>query len=90
MRLRPDVAVGSRQQFTLDPSSLWTVNGTIVRARVSPGTVTVGGSVAISDVIPGDGWFPAGTVVIGPWRGIQQPARDCASTTIADSRRCGS
>ncbi len=61
LRVRTDVAVGSRSQFTLDPLSL--LNGTVVRTMVSPGTVTVGGSVAISDVIPGDGWFPAGTVV---------------------------
>jgi hypothetical protein len=39
------------------------VNGTTVPARVTPGTVTVGGSVAIADVFPGDGWWPAGTVV---------------------------
>ena len=62
LRIRDDVAVGSRSEFTLDPSSA-DLNGTVVRTRVSPGRVTVGGSVAISDVIPGDGWFPAGTVV---------------------------
>ena len=63
LRVRQDAAAGSRTQFTLDSSSLWTVAGRVVRPRVSAGTVTVGGSVAISDVIPGDGWFPAGTVV---------------------------
>ena len=39
------------------------MNGSTVRSRVRPGMVTVGGSVAITDVIPGEGWFPAGTVV---------------------------
>lgn len=63
LRIRQDLAAGSRIRFTLDPSSLWNLNGGMVRARVSPGTVTVGGSVAITDVVPGEGWFPAGTVV---------------------------
>ena len=63
LRIREGAAFGSRAQFTLNPSSLWTVAGEVVRPRVSPGTVTVGGSVAISNVVPGDGWFPAGTVV---------------------------
>ena len=63
LRIRSDAVAGSRTEFTLDPSSLWSLNGALVRAKVSPGTVTVGGSVAITDVIPGEGWFPAGTVV---------------------------
>jgi hypothetical protein len=63
LRIRPDIAAGSRTTFTLDPSSRWILNGAVVPARVSPGTVTAGGSVAISDVAPGEGWFPAGTVV---------------------------
>jgi hypothetical protein len=63
LRLRQDAAKGSRTQFGLNPSSIWTVDGRVVRPRISPGTVTVGGSVAISNVVPGDGWFPAGTVV---------------------------
>jgi hypothetical protein len=63
MRIRPDVPVGSRQSFGFDLSSLWTLNGKTVPARIDPGTVTVGGSVAISDVVPGGGWQPAGTMV---------------------------
>jgi len=63
LRIREDAAAGSRAQFTLDPSWLWNLNGTRVRARVAPGTVTAGGSVAITDVVPGEGTFPAGTVV---------------------------
>jgi hypothetical protein len=47
LRLRDDVAVGSRTQFTFDPSSLWNLDGTMVGARVEPGRVTVGGSVAV-------------------------------------------
>jgi hypothetical protein len=63
LRIRPDAAVGSRSEFTLDPSSRWVVGGRTVPATVTPGTVTVGGSVAITDVVPGGGWVPAGTVV---------------------------
>jgi hypothetical protein len=63
LRTRPDATAGSRTTFTLDPSSVWNLNGTMVAAKVSPGRVTIGGSVAISDIIPGEGWFPAGTIV---------------------------
>lgn len=63
MRLRQDAAAGSQTSFSFDLSSLWTLNGNTVLARMDPGTVTVGGSVSISDVIPGGGWQPAGTVV---------------------------
>ena len=63
LRIRPDAPMGSRTLFTLDPPSLWNLNGATVAASVSPGIVTVGGSVAIADVVPGEGWFPAGTVV---------------------------
>jgi len=63
MRIRPDLPVGSQQSFGFDRSSLWTLNGRTVLARINPGTVTVGGSMAITDVVPGGGWQPAGTVV---------------------------
>ena len=63
LRIRPDVPAGTRTLFTLNPSSLWTLNGRPVGTRVSPATVTAGGSVAVSSVSPGEGWFPAGTVV---------------------------
>ena len=63
MRIRPDLPVGSQQPFGFDLSSLWTLNGSTVLARTDPGTVTVGGSVAITDVVPGGGWQPTGTVV---------------------------
>jgi len=63
LRIRPDAIPGTRATFALDPSSIWNLNGAFVRARISPGTVTIGGSVAIGNVIPGEGWLPAGTVV---------------------------
>ena len=75
LRIREGAALGSRAQFTLNPSSLWTVAGEVIRPRVSPGTVTVGGSVAISNVVPGDGWFPAGTVVSVQGMGFNSGSR---------------
>jgi len=75
LRIREGAATGSRTQFTLNPSSLWTVAGGVVRPRVAAGTVTVGGSVAISNVVPGDGWFPAGTVVSVQGMGFNSRSR---------------
>lgn len=63
LRIRPDAIPGTRTTFVLDPSSIWNTNGAFVGARISPGTVTVGGSAAIGNVVPGEGWLPAGTVV---------------------------
>jgi len=63
LRIRADAIPGAQTNFTIDPSSIWTLNGVPVSARISPGTVTVGGSVAIGNVVPGEGSLPAGTVV---------------------------
>ena len=71
LRIRDDVAVGSRSQFTLDPSAL--LNGTMVPAQRVPGY--------------GDRrrerrdhrrhsrrWLVSGwNRCVGPWRGLQQP-----------------
>lgn len=63
--LRPDVAVGTRTLFTFDPGSIWNVSaaGPVYAKPIPPATVSVGGTVAISDVVPGEGVWPAGTVV---------------------------
>ena len=65
LRIRPDATVGSRTQVALESPSLWSYNGAMVSARVDPGFVTVSGNTraAISEIIPGDGPYPAGTVV---------------------------
>jgi hypothetical protein len=62
--IRGDVPRGTRTRFTLDPSSTWDF-GTAgpTTAVVSPGTVRVEGTTSIADVIPGEGVWPAGTVV---------------------------
>jgi hypothetical protein len=65
LRIRPDVAVGARTLFTFDPQWIWigTPAGPVQATQISPGTVTVGGAVSITDVVPGEGVWPAGTVV---------------------------
>lgn len=64
--IRPDATVGTRAQFALDPGTVWDYSTTgPVTAKVSPATVTVAGpnGVAINDVVPGEGMWPAGTIV---------------------------
>ena len=66
MRIRPDAAIGAKTVFALDPQSTWHISPTgnpLVASRLRPGTVTVGGSVSITDVVPGAGVWPAGTIV---------------------------
>jgi len=63
--IRSDVNAGAKTQFTLDPRSVWNYAslGLISPSTIAPGTVSVGGTVAITDVVPGEGVWPAGTVV---------------------------
>jgi hypothetical protein len=66
LSVRPDAIAGSKTQFGFDPTSVWEFNQSgPVTARISPATVTVAaaGTTSISDVVPGEGVWPAGTVV---------------------------
>jgi len=65
MRIRPDVAVGTRTLFTFDPQSIWNIPVTspTLAQPISPAKVIAGGTVSIVDVVPGEGVWPAGTVV---------------------------
>jgi IPT/TIG domain len=65
LRIRPDAATGSKTLFTFDQGAIWNVvdSTPIVANRISPSTVEVGGTVAITDVVPGEGVWPAGTVI---------------------------
>jgi hypothetical protein len=66
LRIRSDVLPGSQALFTLAPTSLWNFSTMgLVTAKISAATVSVAGTtgVAISDVVPGEGVWPAGTVV---------------------------
>jgi hypothetical protein len=62
VRLASDLAAGSRGLVTLEPS-IWNINGIAVASKKATARVTVGGTLAVTDVVPGEGWFPAGTVV---------------------------
>jgi hypothetical protein len=63
MSIRADVAAGTKTQFNLDPSSTFIFAGAPTTPQIAPATVTVDGSISITDVIPGEGVWPAGTVV---------------------------
>jgi hypothetical protein len=62
--IRSDVPVGTKTLWAPDATSVWNYASTgPVTARIAPATVTVGGDVAINDVIPGEGVWPSGTIV---------------------------
>jgi hypothetical protein len=65
LHVRPDAAVGSQTLFTLDPTSTWDLGllGTVSYKPTPPATITVGGSISITNVVPGGGFLPVGTVV---------------------------
>jgi len=65
LHIRPDAVPGSQTQFQLDPSSTWTLGllGTATLKPALPAIVTAGGSVSITNIVPGGGTLPAGTVV---------------------------
>jgi hypothetical protein len=65
LQVQPAIAVGTKFLFSLDPSSTWTLGllGTATMRPILPATITVGGSISITNVVPGGGVQPAGTVV---------------------------
>lgn len=65
LHVRDDAAVGSQTQFNLDPSSTWILGllGATTMKPQPPAIVTVGGSVSITNIVPGGGLLPAGSVV---------------------------
>ena len=65
LQLPPNISLGAKESFSLDPSSTWILGllGTATMKPIVPATITVGGSISITDVIPGGGVQPAGTVV---------------------------
>jgi hypothetical protein len=73
LHVRPDARPGTQTQFSLDPSSLW-VEGLLGLATpkpAPPATITVGGSISITNVVPGGGTLPAGSVVSVRGMGFQ-------------------
>ena len=68
---------GTKLPFSLDPGSIWGLGllGTATLRTIPPATITVGGSLSITDVVPGGGLLPAATVVTVLGLGFQQGTR---------------
>ncbi len=62
LRLQEDLPAGSSALFTLEPST-WTIGGRTLASKRRTATVTIGGTLAITDVVPAGATFPAGTVI---------------------------
>jgi hypothetical protein len=65
LHVRPDAAPGTQTQFGLDPSSTWVLGllGAATLKPSPPATVTVGGTISITNIVPGGGLLGAGSVV---------------------------
>lgn len=90
LHVRPDALPGTVTQFSLDPSSTWTLGllGTATLSSQPPALVTVGGSISITNIVPGGGLQPAGSVVsirglgFGPKTQVQLNAIKASSITV--------
>jgi hypothetical protein len=73
LHVRPDAVPGSQTQFSVDPSSTWMLGllGPATLKPMTPATVTVGGTISITNVVPGGGVLPAGSVVSIQGMGFQ-------------------
>src|SRR5215472_5809688 len=73
LHVRPDAAPGDQTQFSLDPSSTWMLGllGPATLKPMAPATVTVGGTISITNVVPGGGVLPAGSMVSIQGMGFQ-------------------
>jgi len=74
LHVRPDAAPGTQTLFSLDPSSTWMLGllGPATLKPMAPATVTVGGTISITNVVPGGGVLPAGSVISIQGMGFQQ------------------
>lgn len=63
--VKASLPVGARTQVTLDPSSSFWVDllGSQYAPQITPGSVTVGGVLSISNIVPGGGLIAAGQPV---------------------------
>lgn len=92
LEVSPSTPLGTQMQFGLDPSSTWILGllGTATMQPIPPATITVGGSVSITDIVPGGGFLPAGSVVsvegIGfqPGTQVQVGGFNVSSTTVVN------
>lgn len=71
--IRPDAVLGQSTQVALSPDSWWlSPLGQAAAFVPKPGTIAVGGSVSIANVIPGGGAWPAGTIIRVLGQGFQK------------------
>jgi hypothetical protein len=90
--VRQDAALGQTARLNLDPSmSFWIApSGQIYEQEMQAGIFTVGGSVSITNVVPGGGLVPAGTTVTVSGTGFQPGARvQIDDVEVASSRYVG-
>ncbi len=88
LHVRPNAAVGSHTSFDLASTSAFTVNSIpAILKPIPPATVKVGGSVSITNVVPGGGLLPAGSTVkvqgLGFQPGTQMQLSGIPSQSIA-------
>ena len=89
LQVPTSTGVGTQFSFNLDPSSTWTLGllGTATMEPIPPATITVGGSISVTNVVPGGGLQPAGTVVhiqgMGFQPGTQVQLSDIKASSIA-------
>jgi hypothetical protein len=90
--VRPDAVPGQTALLNLDPSmSFWVApSGQIYEQELQTGTFTVGGSVSITNVVPGGGLLPAGASVTVSGTGFQPGARmEIDDVELASTRYVG-
>ena len=65
LQVPSNISIGNNLPFSLDPLSTWTLGllGTATMKPILPATITVGGSISITNVVPGGGLQPTGTVI---------------------------
>lgn len=69
----PSMPVGTTAPLQLDPATSWWLDptGQPYPLEIRQGTFTAGGTVSITDVVPGGGFLPAGSVVTLTGLGFQ-------------------
>jgi len=89
LQLPSNLSIGTKLPFNLDPSSTWTLGllGTASMKPIAPATITVGGSISITDVVPGGGLQLTGTVIsvrgIGFQSGTQVQLSNIKTSSIS-------
>src|SRR3569833_610547 len=87
LQIPTSAVTGTESQFGLVPSSTWNFGrlGVATMRPMPPANVTIGGSISISNVVPGGGLLPSGTVVSVQGHGFQRNTRIQLSNIKASS-----